>query len=165
MALSASTTVNYPASRVAEVFADRDFVEHVSGQVGGTLDEFTVSGPVAQAFEATVVRSVPTDRLPEMVRKFVGQTLSITQHESWSAPAADGSRTVDITMDVAGAPVEVKAVQRLVADGESTTVELTGDVKSGIPFLGGKIAAAAEPFLGKALGLQARQAQAWLDRR
>lgn len=165
MALSASTTLPYPAARVAEVFADREFVDHVSREVGGTLTEFTVSGPVSGAFEAVVVRAVPTDRLPEMVRKFVGHTLNVTQRESWSAPAPDGGRTVDITVDVAGAPVDVKAVQRLVAHGDSTTIELTGDVTSGIPFLGGKIASAAEPFLGKALGMQARQAEAYFARR
>jgi hypothetical protein len=58
--------------------------------------------------------------------------------------------------------VDAKAVQQLVADGTSTRVELQGEVSSGIPFLGGKIASAAEPVLAKALNLQASQAEAWI---
>ena len=42
-------------------------------------------------------------------------------------------------------------------------VELSGEVKSSIPFLGAKIASAAEPMIGKALNLQATLAQAWLE--
>ncbi|MFB0835253.1 DUF2505 domain-containing protein [Arthrobacter halodurans] len=165
MALNASTNLPYSAHVVAELFSSREFVEHVSTKAGGTLTDFTVSGPVGAAFTATIERAIPTDRLPDLVRKFAGGTLSVTQREAWSAPDADGGRTIDIAVSVAGAPVDVKAVQRLVALGGSTVVEVTGEVTSGIPFLGGKIAAAAEPFLGKALNLQADQAQAWLDRR
>lgn len=57
----------------------------------------------------------------------------------------------------------MKAVQRLVSDGGSTRIELEGDVTSSVPFLGGKIADAAEPMVGKALNLQSQQAQAWLE--
>ncbi|MCU1539683.1 MAG: proteinase inhibitor cystatin, partial [Arthrobacter sp.] len=38
-----------------------------------------------------------------------------------------------------------------------------GTVTSSVPFLGGKIAEAAEPMVGKALNIQAQQAQAWLE--
>ena len=57
----------------------------------------------------------------------------------------------------------MNAVQRLVSEGGSTRVELEGDVTSSVPFLGGKIADAAEPMVGKALNLQSQQAQAWLE--
>ncbi|MDN6178430.1 MAG: DUF2505 domain-containing protein, partial [Micrococcaceae bacterium] len=88
-----------------------------------------------------------------------------TQEEHWSAPAADGSRTVDITIDVAGAPVTVTAVQKLVTDSEGTTVELKGKVSSSIPFLGPKIASSAEPMLAKVLNLQTSEARTWLDQK
>ncbi|MCO1339516.1 proteinase inhibitor I25 cystatin [Kocuria polaris] len=165
MALNASTTLPYPADAVASVFADREFVQEVSTKAGGRLTDFEVTGPVSGAFDLKVVRAVPTDRLPDLARKFVGATMTVTQRESWSAPAADGSRTATITIDVAGAPVDVKATQKLVARGSETVVELDGKVTSSIPFMGGKIASAAEPYLGKALNLQAAAAKAWLDAR
>ncbi|GAA3693131.1 DUF2505 domain-containing protein [Arthrobacter ginkgonis] len=164
MALNATTTLPYTPAEVVATFADRAFVEHLGTQVGGTLKDFTVSGDLAGAFESVTVRSVPTDRLPEIARKFVGASVDVTQREAWSAPAADGSREANVTVEVSGIPVNVSAVQRVAAAAGGSRVDLEGEVSSGIPFLGGKIASAAEPFVGKALNLQAAQAKAWLER-
>ncbi|MBT2595477.1 DUF2505 domain-containing protein [Arthrobacter sp. ISL-72] len=163
MALSASTTLPHSVDRVAAVFANEDFQRHTSELVGGTLESFKVDGDVAGAFSTTSVRTLPTTRLPEIARKFVGDSLTVTQLESWEAPAADGSRQSSISLKIAGAPLDVSAVQRLIADGGSTRVELEGNVTSSVPFLGGKIADAAEPMVGKALNIQSQQAQAWLE--
>jgi len=163
MALSASTTLPHSVDRVAAVFANEDFQRHTSELVGGTLESFKVDGDVAGAFSTTSVRTLPTTRLPEIARKFVGDSLTVTQFESWEAPAADGSRQSSISLKITGAPLDVSAVQRLIADGGSTRVELEGNVTSSVPFLGGKIADAAEPMVGKALNIQSQQAQAWLE--
>lgn len=163
MALSATTTLPHSVDSVAAVLVNEDFQRHVSQLVGGTLESFTVDGDVAGAFSATSVRTLPTTRLPEIARKFVGEHLKVTQVENWDAPAADGSRKSNISLKVAGAPVDVTAVQYLVADGGSTRIELAGNVTSSVPFLGSKIADAAEPMVAKALNLQAAEAQAWLE--
>lgn len=163
MALSASTTLPHSVDRVAAVFANEDFQRHTSELVGGTLESFKVDGDVAGAFSTTSVRTLPTTRLPEIARKFVGESLTVTQIEAWEAPAGDGSRQSSISLKIAGAPLDVSAVQRLIADGNSTRVELEGSVTSSVPFLGGKIADAAEPMVGKALNIQSQQAQAWLE--
>lgn len=163
MALSASTTLPHSVDRVAATFVDEDFLRHTSEYVGGTLESFAIDGDTAGAFTTTTVRTLPTTRLPEIARKFVGESLTVTQTEKWEAPSADGSRVSNISLKIAGAPLDVTAIQRLVAEGESTRVELEGTVSSSVPFLGGKIAEAAEPMVAKALNLQAAQAQAWLE--
>lgn len=163
MALAASTTLSASAQSVTDVFANKDFIKHVSETVGGELQSFTISGPTTGAFTTKTVRTLPTTRMPDIAKKFVGETLTVTQEESWSAPAADGSRTNTIKLTVAKAPVNVSAVQKLVANGGTTVVELTGDVTSSVPFLGAKIASAAEPVIGRALNLQATLAQEWLN--
>ncbi|MEV8040976.1 DUF2505 domain-containing protein [Arthrobacter sp. NPDC080082] len=163
MALSASTTLPHTVESVTAVFASEDFLRHTSELVGGTLESFAVDGDTAGAFNTTTVRTIPTTRMPDIARKFVGESLKVTQLESWGAPAADGSRESNISLKVAGAPLDVTAVQRLVAEGGSTRIELEGTVSSSVPFLGGKIADAAEPMVGKALNIQATQAQAWLE--
>lgn len=163
MALSASTTLPHGVDSVTAVFTNEDFQRHTSEYVGGSLESFTVDGDVAGAFSTTSVRTLPTTRLPEIARKFVGDTLKVTQVETWDAPDADGSRQSNISLKIAGAPIDVSAVQRLVADGGSTRVELEGNVTSSVPFLGSKIAEAAEPMVGKALNIQSQQAQAWLE--
>lgn len=163
MALNASTTLPFDAETVLGVFTDEAFVRHMSEYVGGTLESLTVDGDTASAFTLTAVRTMPTQKLPDMARKFVGETLSVTQIEHWSAPQADGSRQADLTMTVANVPLNVTAVQRLVAQGGETVVDLQGTVSSSIPFLGGKIAGAAEPMIGKALNVQATEARKWLE--
>jgi len=163
MALTASTTLSANAQRITDVFADEDFIKHVSFTVGGELKSFEISGPTTGAFTTKTVRTLPTTRMPDIARKFVGSSLTVTQEESWSAPAADGARTNTINLSVSGAPVDVTATQLLIPSGESTVVELTGEVKSSVPFLGSKIASAAEPVIGKALNLQASLAQEWLN--
>jgi len=163
MALSASTTLPHGVDSVTAVFANEDFQRHTSEFVGGSLESFTVAGDIAGEFSTISVRTLPTTRLPEIARKFVGESLKVTQTENWEAPAADGSRQSTISLKIAGAPIDVSAVQRLVAEGGSTRVELEGNVTSSVPFLGGKIADAAEPMVGKALNIQSQQAQAWLE--
>lgn len=163
MALSASTTLSASPQRVTDVFCNEDFIKHVSFTVGGELKSFEINGETTGAFTTKTVRTLPTNRMPDIAKKFVGASLTVTQEESWSAPAADGARTNSIKLTVAGAPVNVQATQRLVPSGDSTVVELTGEVTSSIPFLGNKIANAAEPVIGKALNLQATLAQEWLN--
>jgi hypothetical protein len=163
MALSATTTLPHAVGSVAAVFANEDFQRDTSEFVGGTLESFAVDGDVAGAFSTTSVRTLPTTRLPEIARKFVGEKLTVTQVENWEAPAADGARQSNITLKIAGAPLDVTAVQKLVAEGGSTRVELEGNVTSSVPFLGSKIAQAAEPMVAKALNIQSQRAQAWLE--
>ncbi|WP_028281476.1 DUF2505 domain-containing protein [Arthrobacter sp. H5] len=165
MALNASTTLPYDVATVTGVFTDEAFLKHTSEHVGGELKSLTVDGDTSSAFTLTAVRTLPTTRLPDFVRKFVGDSLTVTQIEQWAAPLADGSREAKVAMTVAGVPINVDAVQRLVAEGTGTRVEVTGNVTSSIPFMGKKIADAAEPMIGKALNIQATQAKSWLEKR
>ena len=130
MALSASTTLPHSVDRVAAVFVDEDFLRHTSELVGGSLESFTIDGDTAGAFSTTTVRTLPTTRLPDIARKFVGESLTVTQTEQWEAPAADGSRASTIALKVAGAPLDVTAVQRLVADGGSTRIAPRASITS-----------------------------------
>lgn len=165
MALNASTTLPHDVRTVTDTFASEDFLRSVSEHVGGSLVSVTIDGDTAGAFVLTAVRTLPTDRLPDMAKKFVGASLTVTQTEKWAAPAADGSREASVDLSVGGVPLKVNAVQRLVAVAEGTRVDVDGKVSSSIPFLGDKIAKQAEPMIGKALTIQASQAGKWIESR
>jgi hypothetical protein len=162
MPLSASSTLPASVQRITEVFTDEAFIRHISESVGGNLESFERTGQLDGAFSTKTVRTLPTDGLPDFAKSLAGTSLSVTQLEDWAAPTADGSREVQVTLTVAGAPLEVTAVQRLSEDGDGSRVELEGTVSSSMPFLGPKIAEAAEPMIGHALNLQAREARNWL---
>jgi len=162
MALNASTQIPHSVHDVIATLTDRGFAEHLTSKAKGTLTDFTVDGDTSGAFTLTTVRALPTDRVPEMARKFVGSSVAVTQVEKWSAPDASGSRTASVDITVSGVPVNVSGTETLTAAGEGTTFTVDAKVSSSIPFIGGKIASAAEPYLGKALNMQAAQVNAWL---
>ena len=164
MALNATTDLTHAPDAVIATLADRDFAEHLTGLVGGSLKSFEVSGDTAAAFTLTTVRTLPTDRAPEMARKFVGQTVEVTQVESWSAPAADGSREATLKLTVGSLPVSVAGTESLRATEAGSALGVEATVSSSIPFVGGKIASAAEPFISKALSLQSAKVSAWIER-
>ncbi len=164
MALNATTDLIHAPEAVIATLADRDFAEHLTGLVGGTLKSFEVAGDTAAAFTLTTVRTLPTDRAPEIARKFVGQTVDVTQVESWSAPAADGSRQATLKVTVGSLPVSVAGTESLKATDGGSALGVEATVSSSIPFVGGKIASAAEPFISKALALQGAKVSSWIER-
>lgn len=164
MALNASTQIGHPAQQVIATLSDRGFAEHLTKVANGTLNEFTVNGDIAESFTLTTVRSVPTDRVPDFARKFVGASIEVTQVEEWTAPDADGSRVATVRITISGVPVTVTGTEQLTAQGETSQLAVDAKVSSSIPFIGGKLASAAEPYIGKALNLQADQVNAWLSK-
>ncbi|MBV1779223.1 DUF2505 domain-containing protein [Paeniglutamicibacter sp. ABSL32-1] len=164
MALNATTDLTHAPDTVIATLADRDFAEHLTGLVGGELKSFEVAGDTAAAFTLTTVRTLPTDRAPEIARKFVGQSVEVTQVESWSSPAADGSREATLKVTVGSLPVSVSGTESLRATDAGSALGVEATVSSSIPFVGGKIASAAEPFISKALSLQAAKVSAWIER-
>ena len=163
MSVNASTTIKAPLDAVVRTFVDEAFVRHVTERTGAQFESFEVSGDTSTAFTATTVRSMGADKLPDAVKKFVKNGVRLTQVDTYDAPASDGSRTVRTEIKAAGVPVGATATQAVKPMGEQeTAVDVTGEVQANIPLVGKKIAATAEPYIGKALTLQARQAEAWI---
>ena len=116
-------------------------------------------------FGLITVRTMAADRLPEMVRKFVGSSVQLTQVDTYATADAEGIRVVRTEITVGALPVSGSATQTLTPQGEATDVHVHCVVKANIPFVGKMVAEAAEPFIGKALSLQSQEAEAWLANR
>lgn len=162
MTVSAEQTVNAPVDKVVATFVDEAFNRHVAERGGATLVSQTVDGETSGAFTVTTVRSMGADKLPDIAKKFIKDGLTVTQVDSWEAPEQDGSRTVRTDIAVGGMPASGEGTQRLEAQGEKTKVSVDVALTVKIPLVGGKVAAAAEPYVGKALSLQSREADAWI---
>ena len=162
MPVNASTTIKAPLDTVLNTFVDEAFVRHVSDRAGTKLESFEVSGDTNTAFTVTTVCTMSADKLPDVVQKFVKGAIKLNQVDTYDAPAADGSRNARTEIKAHGLPVGANATQTLTSTNDETLVEVTGDVVANIPLVGKKIAAAAEPYIGKALTLQARAAEAWI---
>ncbi len=163
MALSGKTSLNHPVDRVVAALTNEEFQKKAAADLGGSLISQTISGDVAGPFTLTVERAAPTDRVPDFAKKFVGSSLSFTQVDEYSAPAADGTRTAQTKITVKGAPISVTGQQVIRPAGEGSELELTGDISSSIPFVGGKLAKFAEPLISKVLARQASSIDSWLS--
>jgi hypothetical protein len=99
-----------------------------------------------------VQREMATDNVPDFARKFVGQTLTVVQTETWHPANADGSRDADVKGEIANTPVTLKGTARISADGAQTVQAIDLDVKVAVPLIGKKM----EPFVVDAIrsGLQ-----------
>ncbi len=113
MAVQESTVINANVEQVIEAFSSEDFARFVCSEVGVEFGSFSVSGDTSAEFTATTERTVPAERVPDIARKFVGNGVAMTQVDTVSAPAADGSRTVSTEVKVNGVPVSAQATQKL----------------------------------------------------
>lgn len=162
MALSSSRSVAASPEAVFEALTSQQNAQAVADRVGGSLLEHTITSEGAGRRTVSSF-SLPAERLPDVVAKMMGNGVTVTLDENWGAPGADGSRTSTISAHVKGAPVKVQGSETLVAAGEGTTLSLTGEVSSSIPFLGGKISKAAEPFVDRLLAVRCQAAEAQLS--
>ncbi|MEH0110255.1 DUF2505 domain-containing protein [Tersicoccus sp. MR15.9] len=162
MSLTATATIDAPVETVIRAFADRGFAQYAGDAAGGSLEDFRVDGDPAGAFTVMISRAVDDARIPDMAKAFIGGRLLLTQEEHWSAPAGEGGRTSDVVISFGSVPLKVTGTEQLTPTRDGCTLTVTGDVTSGIPFLGGRIAQMAEPVIGKAVQHQADAVARWI---
>jgi uncharacterized protein YndB with AHSA1/START domain len=99
-----------------------------------------------------VQREMATDNVPDIARKFVGETLTVVQTETWHPANADGSRNADVKGEIANTPVTLEGTARIGADGAQTVQAIDLDIKVAVPLIGRRF----EPFVVDAIrsGLQ-----------
>ncbi len=157
--------VDYPAGPEA-VFAmltDRTFLEQVcaaTGALSSTVEVVEAGGGAT----VTSRRDLPTDEVPDFVKRFVGQTLTVVRVDQWNAAQPDGSRTGTITLEIGGAPVRLTGTLALRGSAGQSVEELTADLKASVPLVGGKIEKAAEPAIRAGLRTEERLGKQWLAR-
>ncbi|MEJ5914155.1 DUF2505 domain-containing protein [Pseudokineococcus sp. 1T1Z-3] len=160
--------VRYPASAdaVAAMLADTAFVDARDAATHALEHSSSVEGSADGAFVVRSSRAMPTDGAPAVARRFVGDTLVLEQTDVWSEPAADGSRTGTMTIEVPGAPVALRASLRLDAQPDGSSVEtMEGDLKASVPLVGGALEKAAEPLVRSAIRSEERVGRQWLAER
>ncbi|GAA2035668.1 DUF2505 domain-containing protein [Pseudokineococcus marinus] len=163
-----SADVRYPASaaEVGRMLADPGFVDARDEATHPLSHSARVEGSPEGAFVVRSTRVMPTDDVPQVARRFVGDSLELHQTDSWTAPSADGGRTGTMTIEVVGAPVVLRADLRLEADGDGACTErMAGDLKASVPLVGGALEKAAEPAVRAAIRSEEAVGRRWLAER
>jgi hypothetical protein len=153
-----------PAEAVFEMMSNPAYQERKCVESGAVRHSVTVL-PQGAGTRVVVTRELPTDHLPDFAKSLVGPRLQTTETWNWGAPAADGSREGDLRVEVAGAPVALKASTRLAPSPHSSELTVNGDLKASIPLVGGKIEKAAAPAVVDALHSEGQTGRRWLTER
>lgn len=166
MKLRETLTLPLSAAAAAAMYADPQYTEIRRTTLKATKAESSVQGDPSGSFTVRTELSMPTDRVPDMVRPFVGSAVTIHETQSWSAPEADGGRRGTMTLEVAGTPAGLKGTMRLVPGDESTSsLEIDGDLVAKIPLLGPRLEKAAVPYVSTVLRAEERSARTYAQSR
>ncbi len=148
---------------VFAMLTDEEFIARKTLAANALRHEVTV---VRDGDTVTIdlLRVMPPD-VPDFVRRFVGETIDISQTDVWAPAAVDGSRTGRITLGVAGAPVSASGVLSLAPVSTGTVVVIDGAIKASVPLFGGKIEQAVHHGVTEAGKIEQRVGREWLAER
>jgi hypothetical protein len=159
-------TIDYAATPAA-VFAmltDPAFQEAKCIEAGSDRHESAVTS-VGDGARVVTQRELPADGLPDFARSIVGDRLAVTETYEWGGAAAADARDGTLVVEVAGAPVALRAKVRLSPAAGGTAMTIAGDLKASIPLLGGRVEKAAAPAVVHAIRSEQRTGQRWLSER
>jgi hypothetical protein len=110
-----------------------------------------------------VERTLPA-QVPDAVRRFVGETITIVQTEDWGPPRADGSRQADLVIDIVGQPARMTGTVTLEAAGQGSRELVDGELKVSVPFFGKQIEPSVAEAIVAAAAIEEATGRDWLSR-
>ena len=148
-----------PATVMA-MLIDPEYVRRKGERTGA----FDIAVEVTEAPDGgaviTCTRSMPAE-VPSYAAPFVGDTITITETQTWGPASADGSRTAQVTVDF-NSPLAYKGTIELAADGVGSIARNRGEFKASVPFVGGKVEKVASEMTEKYLAKEATVGAEWL---
>ena len=100
--------------------------------------------------------------LPDYIAKLIGGSVTIRQIEEWSAPAADGSRTATVKLNIMGQPASMNGRAVLSPDGAGSREVITGDVKVAVPIIGSRFEPEIARVIEAGLRIEQRVGDEWV---
>jgi hypothetical protein len=161
-----TATIEYFAEpgRVFAMLTDQAFQEEVCRATGALRHEVGIEESADGGVTITASRTLPSDPLPDFVRKFAGETLTVRREDRWGPVGADGSREGAVLVEITGAPVRLTGRITLTAAGDGSREQVGGDLKAAIPFIGGKVEKAAQAPILAAIAKEQEVGSDWLAR-
>ncbi|MGQ0618894.1 MAG: DUF2505 domain-containing protein [Panacagrimonas sp.] len=128
-----------PAATVLKMYTDRTFFDRKYQALEAIecelLDHRQTDARFSVQYRLVMKSDAP---LPEVLKKIMGDTVRMTQQDSWDL----GTRTGRLDIEIRNAPIKVGADMRLVEeDGKGVNVQ-SWTISCNIPLVGGRIEAA-----------------------
>lgn len=149
-----------PPDTVFEMLSDSEFITAkclASGSIEADA-ESTTDG------DTRIIKSrrVLPAKIPAFARRFVGDTVTLTETQRW-APPVDGTRRASFEVDFGNNPISFSGHIALTAEGEGTEVATVGTIKCSVPFVSGKIEGVALDWITRYLVKEQKVGNAWLE--
>lgn len=142
-------TAQHPYSATPDVvwamLTDRAFRDEVCRQTGAISCDVAISADDSGG-TVSITRVLPSVA-SETMRKLVGDTVTVVENETWGPADGAGLRTATIRLEVRGQPASMQGSRTLSPAGATSVIDIDGDLKVSIPFLGGRL----EKEVGKAV--------------
>jgi hypothetical protein len=160
--ITAELTYDADPRTVFAMIRDAAFQERKCVASGALQHEVQIEERDDGGAVITTHRTMPTDGVPDSMKSFVGNTLTVVQSDEWAAPAPDGDRHGTAVVRISGAPVAFTATLLLTANAAGARQTISGDLKASVPVIGGRIEKAAEPAIQAAIRAEQRTSTGWL---
>ncbi len=151
-------------SDVFSVLAQEDFIVAKCAATGSLSTQVKVSQDSdSDVHTLTSIRVLPAD-LPGPAKSLVGDTITVTETQVWSAPGPDGGRTATVTVEFSGPMGFTGTLELTPTQSGNTTITSRGTFTANVPFIGGKIEKVAAEQTQRYLSAEERVAGEWLAR-
>lgn len=152
----------YTASpeRVHAMLTDEKFVTFRAENTGSISSTSSVTDGADGACTVLSTRVLPAN-VPSFAAKMIGETLTVTETQTWPALTNGGTATVPVKVEFS-APISFTGTMSLAPSGEGTQITVAGTFKASIPFVGGKVEQLAKETTEKYLAKENKLGTQWL---
>jgi hypothetical protein len=151
-----TSTYDAPPAEVYAMLTDPVFREKVCTFIKSPAHKVTVAGSGEQ-LSVTIDQTQRVRKVPAFAAKLVGETIQILQVERWTSPVA-----ADLDLTIPGKPGHLRGLIALDPSAAGTTQSVTGELKVGIPLVGGKLEGLIAGLLTMFMDAEQKVGQAWL---
>lgn len=137
MRLSERRTYQAAPDRVWAILTDPAYREEVCAATGALSYDVDIDAGYGGG-TVRVSRVLPAPG-HKAVRKLVGDTVTVEQTETWGPAEEDGTRRAELRLQVKGQPASMTGTSTLAPDGSGTALDVKGELKVRIPFVGGSL--------------------------
>ncbi len=108
-------------------------------------------------------RKLPA-KVPSAAKRFVGESITVSEVHTWDPPAADGSRTGVVEASFGGAPMSVTGTLSLSPDGAGSIIKVDITSSASVPLVSGKLESIVGDQFMRALRKEQEIAPQWFSR-
>lgn len=163
MKVSETFVYPFPIDAVYRMQTDRMCREESARESGAVEFEVSVTKRGTEEVVQVDRKMKADDRIPDFMRRFIGDFVHVRQTEHWAPAAAGAARVAHVRVHIKGQPATMDARLTLTTEGAGTRASLDGDLKVPIPIVGKKIEPEIARAILGALHIDQRIGLQWLE--